>query len=37
MTLTYLWTHLPKRLVFLPGAEYNTVYGDKMVRQENTT
>ena len=24
----------PKSLVFIPGAEYNVVYGDKMVRQK---
>ena len=35
MTLTYIWTHSPKSVVLISGAEYNTFYGDKMVHQEN--
>ena len=35
MTLTYLWIHTPKTLVFFLGAEYNVVYGDKMVGHKN--
>ena len=35
MTRTYLSIHTPKSLVFIPGAEYNVVYGDKMVRWKN--
>ena len=35
MMLTYLWIHTQKTLVFVPGAEYNVVYGDKMVLQKN--
>ena len=35
MTLTYLWTSSPKSLVFIPGAEYNAVYGEKTVHQKN--
>ena len=26
---------LIKNLVFIPGAEYNVVYGEKIVRQKN--
>ena len=37
MTLTYLWTGTRKSLVFIPGAEYNIVYGEKKVHQKKMT
>ena len=35
MILTYLWICKTISLVFIPGAEYNVVYGEKMVQQKN--